>query len=66
MNIKSFIVNPVSKMTSVLVEFFNTAPDIMSEDTARKLQDKDEAKKLMKEIQIKRDKNGLYEAELNI
>lgn len=49
-----FIASSVSKAKNLILGFLDTAPELMSDETARKLQDKEEARKYIEEIRQQR------------
>lgn len=52
--LQKFFIIPITRASELITQFFDTAPDLMSDKTAEKLKDKDEAKKLIQEIRTKR------------
>jgi hypothetical protein len=62
MSFKDVVINPVASVTRMFLDFFDTTPEIMSDKTAKKLNDKEEAMKLMQEIQEKRRNQELLQA----
>ena len=59
----NYLLKAVSEVALGFLNFFDTTPELMSEETARKLRNKTEAKELLEKIHQKRINKELIESE---
>ena len=58
----NYLLKAINEAATSFMNFFDTTPELMSEETAKRLRNKVEAKELIDEIQQKRVNKELIEA----